>query len=82
MISTITQSTHENLYKEVPRYYFITKNQKVDHKYRIDGGEAYMKLKNTVIKEINDVIKLMMIIQSQIIGLQVKDKKSKETRSV
>ena len=62
MVSTITQSTYEDLYKEIPRDYFITKNQKFNHKYRIDGGEAYTKLKNTVIKEINDVIKSMMII--------------------
>ena len=32
MVSTITQSTHEDHYREIPRDYFITKNQKVNHK--------------------------------------------------
>ena len=45
MVSTITQSTHRDLYNEIPRDYFITKNQKVNHKHRIDGGEVYQKLK-------------------------------------
>ena len=45
MVSTITQSTREDLYLEIPRDYFITKNQKINHKYRIDGGEDYKKIK-------------------------------------
>ena len=82
MVSTITQSTREDLYLEIPRDYFITKNQKINHKYRIEGGEEYNKLKKGVTREINDAIKSMMIIQSQKIGLQVRDKKTEETRSV
>ena len=45
MVSTITQSTRDDLYLEIPREYFITKVQKINHKYRIDGGEDYKKLK-------------------------------------
>ena len=81
-VSTITASTEEDTYKEIPRDYFITKNQKVNHKCRLDGGDDYIKLKKAIIQEINDNIKSMMIIQSQKIGLQVKDKITKELRSV
>ena len=45
MVSTITQSAREDFNKEIPRNYFIIKNQKVNHKYRIDGDKEYMKLK-------------------------------------
>ena len=70
MVITITHSTTEDHYKEIPRDFFITKNQKINHKYRIDGGEEYIKLKKAVIREINNAIKYMMVIQSQKIGLQ------------
>ena len=50
MVSTITQSTHKDVYKEIPRDYFVTKNQKVNHKYRIDGEEGYAKLKKQLSK--------------------------------
>ena len=33
IISTITQSKNDTNYKEIPKYYFVTKRQKVNKKY-------------------------------------------------
>ena len=41
MVSTITQSTNvsEAKYREIPRVYFIGKDQKINKKSKEDGGE-------------------------------------------
>ena len=82
LVSTITQSTSDSLYKEIPRDYFVTRGQKINKKYALEGGEEYMILKSEILKEINDNLKTMMILKSQKIGLQVIDKKSEISRIV
>ena len=39
LVSTITQSTSDSLYKEIPRDYFVTRGQKINKKYMLEGGE-------------------------------------------
>ena len=77
VISTITQSTSDEDYSEIPKDYFVTKNQKVNKKYQQEGGEAYKDLKMDLLSAINSFLKSMMIIQSQKIGLEVADVKTK-----
>ena len=83
MISTITQSTTlDESYKDITRDYFIMKEQKIEKKSKLDGGEEFLQLRKDTFKGINDQLKLMMIINGQQIGLQVRDMKTKEERLV
>ena len=84
MVSTITQSTtaSENNFKEIPRDYFICKDQKINKQSKLDGGEEFSNLRTAIIKSINDKLKSMMILQAQKIDLQVTDKKTGELRKV
>ena len=77
VISTITQSTSDEDYKEIPKDYFVTKSQKVNTKYQQEGGNVYKDLKANLISAINNSLKSMVIIQSQKIGLEVVDIKTK-----
>ena len=71
MVSTITQSTSapEDAYKEIPRDYFICKDQKINQKSKKYGGEEFAKLRSAIIKSINEQLKSMMIIKAQKIDL-------------
>ena len=83
LVSTITQSTTlDESYKEIPRDYFITKDQKINKQSKLDGGEYFVKLRKSIITEINDSLKSMMIIKGQEIGLKVKDKKTNTDRLI
>ena len=65
VISTITQSTSDTNYKEIPKDYFVTKSQKVNTKYQQEGGDAYKDLKANLISAVNNSLKSMMIMQNK-----------------
>ena len=65
LVSTITQSTSDSSYKEIPRDYFVTRGQKTNKKYMLEGEEEYRILKSEILKEINDNMKTMMILKSK-----------------
>ena len=82
LVSTITQSTSASSQQEIPRNYFITKDQKVNQKYKSEGGDAYKTLKASIVKYINNTLKSMMIIKSLQTGIKVIDKKTKQVRLI
>ena len=81
LVSTITQSISDGMYKVIPRDYFITKNQKTNKMSKESDGEYFINLRKDIIIGINDNLKSMMIMKAQQIGLSIQDKK-KETRSI
>lgn len=82
MVSTITQSTAEESFLEIPRDYFVCKDQKVNMKSKKEGGESFKKLRTAIMKTINEKLKSMMILKAQNIKLEVKDKKTGEMRKI
>ena len=76
------QSTIDDNYREMPRDYFITKDQKQNMASKLDGGNELPKVRSEITKSISDNLKAMMIIKAQKIGLQVKDKKTNDLQLV
>lgn len=81
-VSTITQSTADETYCEIPIDYFITKDQKRNKTSKLDDGEEFTKLRANITRSINERLNAMMLIQAQKIGLRVKDKKTEGMRLV
>ena len=49
LVSTITQSTTiDGTYKEIPRDYFVTKEQKINQQAKLDRGEQFVKLRESL----------------------------------
>ena len=65
LVSTITQSATDAMYKIIHRDYFITKDQKVNKVLKQVDGEYFIKLRKEIIKEINNNLKSMMITKAQ-----------------
>ena len=76
LVSTITQSTTDASYKEIPRDYFITRDQKINKISKERDGQSFVIMRKEILKEISDNLKTMMIMKAQGVGLSVKDKKN------
>ena len=82
-VSTITHSTEEDeSFREIPRDYFICKDQKINKKSRDEGGKDFTVLRSKILDVINEKLKCMMILKAQQIELQVEDKKTGESRNI
>ena len=82
LVSTIMQSTADEYSEEIAQDYFITNDQKVNKKSKLDGGNYLSKMKRAIVHEINDSLKGMMILKSHHIGLYVVNKNTTEFRIV
>ena len=64
LVLTIAKNmTIDESYKDTPRDYFVTKEQKINQQAKLDGGEQFAKLRKSIYKETNDNLKSIMIIR-------------------
>ena len=79
LISTITLD--EN-YELISKEYFITKDQKLNTELQGKYGEKWYDLKRKVNKQIDNTLKLMMILKSQEIGLSFSKGNGEDSRTI
>ena len=80
VISTITQSESDEDYRVIPRYYFITKDQKVNVYLQQKDGDEWETLKRKVNNQIDNDFKTMMLLKAQETGLEYEEISNKISR--
>ena len=73
LISTITASKPGENVTQISKEYFMTQDQNVNTLERTKNPEDWGNMKKIVKKEIDTLLKIMMILKAQELGLAVND---------